>query len=156
MTPSRYRLGRGFGGIVFAAICLSVCVLFFRYSVLPHWEHQRWYRMVEDRILKLAEKNPEGLSPSQWAFCLHSTWNLHSNYGTYEYFDLKYRNTFLAQLDRRLIGKVNLSTIDWIWDEYVKHSNGGSHYSQLYRPSTHEPCTSSPKGSGVTTAWKGF
>jgi hypothetical protein len=44
------------------------------------------------------------------------------------------RARFLAEFDRRLKGKVNLGTIDWIWDEYVQHSTGGRNYSRNYRP----------------------
>jgi hypothetical protein len=138
MATSRSRPWWKIGGIVFATICVTVCGLFFRYSVLPHWEHQQWYQMMEERILKLAEKVPDDVSPSQWAFCLCSTWNLHANCGGYEYFDLAYRERFLAQLDCKLNGRVDLSTIDWIWDQYVNHSRGGSRYSLLYRPSTPE------------------
>ena len=43
------------------------------------------------------------------------------------------QNSWLSS-DRRLTGTVDLGTIDWIWDEYIKHSTGGRHYSQGYRP----------------------
>ena len=40
--------------------------------------------VVEYRILRLAEKRPEDVSPEQWSFCLYWTWQLHDNYGGYE------------------------------------------------------------------------
>ena len=35
------------------------------------------------------------------------------------------RDRFVAEFDRRLRGRVEPNTIDWIWDQYVEHSKGG-------------------------------
>jgi hypothetical protein len=118
-----------------AALVFAVLLLcFWLFLVRPHQLHAEWYRDIEDHIVMLADKRPDGVSPSQWAYTIHMTWNLHCNYGGYSYFDHNERARFLADFDRRLKVKVDLSTIDWIWDEYVKHSTGGRHYSRNYRP----------------------
>ena len=104
----------------------------------PFVEHRRWYRDVEYRIVCLAERRPDDVDPKQWAACLHWTWNLHGNYGDISYFDARARYPFLAEFDRRLVGKVDLSTVDWIWDQYVLHTRGGRRYSNNYRPTTAE------------------
>jgi hypothetical protein len=102
----------------------------------PFVVHQRWYRAIEYRILCLAERRPGDVDSKQWAACLHWTWNLHGNYGGLSYFDPRARYLFLAEFDRRLEGKVDFSTIDWIWDQYALHTKGGSSYSDRYRPTT--------------------
>jgi hypothetical protein len=111
---------------------------FWTFVLRPHMQHAQWYRDVEDRIVRLADKRPEGVSPSHWAYCLYSTWQLHSNFGGYTYFDRSERERFLAEFDRRLRGTVDLGTIDWIWDVYVEHSTGGRDYSRNYRPTDPE------------------
>jgi hypothetical protein len=100
----------------------------------PHQQHLEWYRDIEEHIIRLADRRPEGVSPSRWAYCLSWTWQLHTNCGGYEYFDRSERTGFLAEFDRRLTGTVDLGTIDWIWDEYVEHSTCGRGYSRKYRP----------------------
>lgn len=117
------------------AILFAVSLFcFWFFLVRPHQQHAEWYRDIEDHIVMPADKRPDGVSPSQWAYALHTTWNLHGNYGGYSYFDHNERGRFLAEFVRRLKGKVDLGTIDWIWDEYVQHSTGGRHYSRNYRP----------------------
>jgi hypothetical protein len=44
----------------------------------------------------------------------------------------------LEEFDRRLRGRVDLGTIDCIWDEYVEHTSGGRRYSKEYRPTVPE------------------
>ncbi len=116
--------------VAFVLLVLSF-MMFMLYSQQQHLE---WYRRVEDCIIRLADKRPDAVSPNRWAFCVSWTWQLHGNYGGYYYFDHGARAEFLAEFDRRLTGTVDLGTIDWIWDEYIKHSTGGRHYSQGYRP----------------------
>jgi hypothetical protein len=116
--------------IVSACFLLVLSYLF----VYEHYEHHEWYRNVEERIVRLADKRPPDMSSSRWAYSIHWTWNLHANYGGYESFDRSERARFLREFDRRLDGKVDLGTIDWIWDEYVKHSSGGRYYSENFRP----------------------
>ncbi len=111
---------------------------FIVYTIVVHDHHSRWYREIDYRILRLAEKRPENVSPDRWAFCIHWTWQLHGNYGAYETFDRAERSRFLEEFDRRLNGRVDLGTIDWIWDQYVEHSTGGRRYSRNYRPTDPE------------------
>jgi hypothetical protein len=118
--------------IVALAIAAYLVVLY------PYVSHRRWYRAVEYRILCLAERCPKDVDRKQWAACLHMTWNLHANYGGLEYWDKPARYPFLADLDKRLRGTVDLSTIDWIWDQYCQHTTGGRWYSDNYRPTTPE------------------
>jgi hypothetical protein len=120
--------------VAVVAILTILVGLSFWSAVRSRQQHGEWYRAVEDHIIMLAGRRPEGVSPSQWAYCVHWTWQLHSNFGGYEYFDHNERAGFLAEFDRRLGGAVELGTIDWIWDEYVEHTTGGRNYARNYRP----------------------
>lgn len=124
--------------VAVAVIIVLIGLSSLSFVLISRHQHLSWYRNVEDHILRLADRRPEGVSPSRWAYCLHWTWNLHTNYGGYEYWDRSERTRFLGEFDRRLKGKVDLGTIDWIWDEYVEHTSGGRSYSQRYRPTDPE------------------
>jgi hypothetical protein len=102
--------------------------------VHSHEQHEQWSRDIQDHIVMLADKCPDGLSAGQWAHCLSWTWQLHANCGSYDFFDHRERARFLAEFDGRLKGTVDLGTIDWIWDQYVAHSQCGRAYSQNHRP----------------------
>ena len=120
-------------GVVIVAGLLGIAYYLLLYPVVVH---RRWYRAIEYRILCLAERRPENVNPKQWAACLNWTWNLHDNWGPDSYFDARSRETFLAEFDKKLKGQVDLSTIDWIWDQYALHTKGGRSWSDHYRPTT--------------------
>jgi hypothetical protein len=122
-------------GSLCLATVLGFFVWFYIFIAAPRQRHIRWHRAVELRILRLADKRPGDVTPAQWAACLHHTWNLHCNWGGFESFRPAARGRFLEEFDRRLAGPVGLGTIDWIWDQYCRHS-GGKHYSVDYRPTT--------------------
>ncbi len=113
----------------------SICFYFF--WIRPVQQMFFWHREVEYRLLTLAEKCPNGLKATRWAFCIHWTWNLHCNCGAH-YFSATEREQFLTELDERLAREVDLGTIDWIWDQYCRYSTCGQHYSQNYRATTAE------------------
>jgi hypothetical protein len=115
---------------------ITIPVLLFLILIWKEQVHRRWYNAVEDRIVRLADKRPDGVTPEQWAACLHWTWQLHTNWGPSYGFRASARDGFLAEFDRRLDGKVDLGTIDWIWDQYCLNSTGGAGYSKRYRPTT--------------------
>ena len=136
-VAGRYLLAyRSCLGLLAASVfALGMCIWLL--VLRPQQQHMDWYRMVEDRMLTLATKRPDDVSPQLWAFCLHCTWNLHTNAGGYNDFDMAAKGEFLAEFDRRLNAKVDLGTIDWIWNQYVEHSHGGLSYSK-HRPTKPE------------------
>jgi hypothetical protein len=122
-----------YGCLTIAAALAIGCALLLTYITAIRSRHMKWYHAVERRIVELADKRLEGVTPEQWAYCLDTTWNLHVNFGAYDYFDPKRRDEFLAEFGRRLARPIDLATIDWIWDQYVEHAHA-RHYSESYRP----------------------
>jgi hypothetical protein len=123
-----------------APLTTSVVVAFaawFWYShVQPQLSHARVRDRVERSIRMLARKYPRGLTSGQWACCVSWTHHLHSNCSHYPVFPTARLRAFEDELNTRLEGEVDLSTIDWIWDEYVNYARGGQQYSNEYRPTT--------------------
>jgi hypothetical protein len=123
------RLIFGLAILAISGVAGRICFVLFEVQ-----RHRVWYRSVEERIIRLADKKPADVSPSQWAYYLYWTWNLHSNWGGFENFQRAEQAKFLEDFDRKLNEKVDLKTIDWIWDQYVEHCRGGRSYSDSYRP----------------------
>lgn len=115
-----------------AALTTLVVVGSYHLFWLPS-QHMKWYRKVECLIVELADHRPPDLSPSQWACCLHQTWNLHGNYGNSAYWDIRQRDAFEAEFRKRIQDTVDLSLIDWVWDTYEKGAPQSVRYDQ-YRP----------------------
>jgi hypothetical protein len=122
--------------LMVSAIVIAACagLALVGLTVYQHRVHLEWYHGVEKRIVRIAAKRPQDVSPNQWAYYVHWTWNLHCNCGTPDQFDWTERAKFLAEFDRRLEGRVDVGLIDWIWDEYAKHSGCGRNYSRNFRP----------------------
>ena len=69
--------------------------------------------------------------------CVHWTWNLHSNHGIPDKFPPDGREKFLEEFDFQLAGRVDMNTIDWIWDQYLIHAPKSKSYAR-YRPTSSE------------------
>jgi len=83
----------------------------------------------------LATKRPGEIPPGQWEYAIGWTLNLHSNCAsncrTTAATDLE---AFALALEDKCAGNIDLSIIDWIWDEYERITPNGKYYSNLYRP----------------------
>ena len=84
-----------------------------------------WDRRIEARIRELPAKRPAEVPLGQWEFMVGWTMNLHANCGAYDWKHRGRRWQFLEDFERRLQGPVEVATIDWIWDEYVRNAKGG-------------------------------
>lgn len=117
----------------------AILLWIYLVAVRPNQIHRNWFDAVNYRILQLAEKRPDGVSREHWAACILMTWNLNANCGAFpDWFQPSARDPFLAEFERRLQGKVDLGTIDWVWDQYCLYSTGGNSYSRVYRPTKPE------------------
>jgi hypothetical protein len=122
------------GAVAFLAIA---CATFWFGFLQPLHRHIRWYREIECLIVELAPRRPSEVTPERWAYCLHHTWNLHSNYGNSVYWDASRAAAFEEEFRDRLQNKVGLDTIDWFWDAYVRGAPRARHYLRV-RPTPAE------------------
>ena len=117
--------------VVVAIIAVLVCTFLFN----PLAVHVRWYDRVRGDIHSLAHKRPPEVSKGQWEFVVGWTNNLHGNCGSVRgSVDLEWRFAFEAELKRRLQGPITLADVEWIWDEYAKHTSYGQTYSDRWHP----------------------
>jgi hypothetical protein len=87
------------------------------------------------------------MSRGEWQFVVGWTINLHGNCGPFirpEQWGAA--EAFADEFERRLQGPVDLSTIDWIWDEYCLFSKYGQAYSDKYRPTRPETFRGAKEG----------
>lgn len=88
---------------------------------------------MEAAILKLSLKVPPEFTESQWAYCIHWTWQLHSNYGHESYTPTVALERMSAELLVRIDAGADRKTIDWFWDEYLQACPKAEQY-QRFRP----------------------
>ncbi len=72
-------------------------------------------------ILRLSVVCPPGLTEDQWAYCITWTWMMHGNYGSVpSYVPTDELDRIGDELNHKIDHGADLTTIDWIWDEYIK------------------------------------
>ena len=91
----------------------------------------QWHERIKADLKTLAQRQPTDANRGQWNFAVHWTHQLDCNCGET---DRTWRDEFADELERRLKGPVGLADIEWIWDEYVKHTQIGQSYSDQFRP----------------------
>lgn len=120
------------------AVVAVLLLFWFRY-VEPIRTHSSWYGRVRGDIMALTHRRPLEVSKGQWEFIVGWTINLHSNCGSIRSaVEPGWRDGFADELERRLSGPVTLADIEWLWDEYVRHTTYGPMYSERWRPTRAE------------------
>jgi hypothetical protein len=105
------------------------------FGLQPIHEHRAWSDRMKARLNSLYDRCPPDLDAATWEQVVQWTGNLHSNCGVqHTWVNREEKCPFLEELERRLQGPVDLGTIDWIWDEYARITEGGQLYSDKYRP----------------------
>ena len=124
--------------LVVTGIVLCVLVAVYYFTLGPKLNHRRARARVTRSLYMLATKRPEGVSADRWASCVGWTLNLHANCSWFPAFPPDKLLRFADELDGVIQGDVDMRTIDWIWDEYVRHARWGKDYSKKYRPTAPE------------------
>jgi hypothetical protein len=94
---------------------------------------------VRADIYQLASKRPDDVPRGQWEFLIGWTVNLHANCGAdYTQVNEGEREAFAEELEKKLKGHVDMSTIDWMWDTYETLTKSGKLYSDKHRPTKSE------------------
>ena len=106
----------------------------------PFRRHHEFCRTTRAELETLAKKRPTGISRKQWHHIVNWTLNAHSNtLVATRQMPREEMDRFETELKQRLQGPVDLGTIDWIWDEFVRLAPGwGPSYSERWRPTSPE------------------
>jgi hypothetical protein len=121
--------------LVVGVVAVSGVLAFWFRGVEPIQSNSRWYTRVRGDIMQLAHKRPPEVSKVQWECVVGWTINLHGNCGGINSaVDPAWRDGFADELERRLQGPITLADIEWIWDEYARHTTFGQTYSERWQP----------------------
>ena len=120
--------------IAVGIVTVAGLLLWFRF-VEPVRSHSIWSRRVRADIEMLAHKRPPKVTKGQWEFVLGWTMNLHGNCGSiWSAVEPEWQDGFAVEFERRLAGSLTLADIEWVWDQYARHTTYGQSYSDRWRP----------------------
>jgi len=109
------------------AVVLACGRWYYQAIVEPHRESDA----IQSLLHSLAKRRPANVTRGQWGSAVSWTLNLHGNSLLPFEADGPTLRRFRARLEERLAGPVDLSTIDWIWDEYALLTPHGREYQRF-------------------------
>jgi hypothetical protein len=127
--------------LIALVVCLVACgVLSWVRVIDPARRHTEFCRVTRAELEVLTRKRPPNITRKQWHHIVAWTFNAHGNCLTFSpNIPQPERDRFVGELRGRLRGPVNLRTVDWIWDEFVRLAPSvGSSYSEQWRPTSPE------------------
>ncbi len=125
--PKRFSLKTLFAATVFIAVCCASAVA-VRRSIVGRTHYSR---RLETQIEGLYAKQPQNLNAAQWHCMVYWTRNLHGNSLIAFQTSTAQIASFESRINERLSGKVDATTIEWIWDEYANVCPGGRNYQRF-------------------------
>jgi hypothetical protein len=128
-------------------IIVAILAAFLGFLVVPMLRHidrqnkRAEYRRVAHSLVgmidALTTRAPEGVSSAVWTCAVKQTMACQFNVcfasepapSAEELYDLR------EELDRKLLGTVDLKTLEWMWDRYAQMGPAGGHAVRACRPS---------------------
>jgi hypothetical protein len=116
------------------AVVALILAAFDAAFIHPIRVHMRDFHRSQVLLRSLAKRRPPEVSREKWADLVGWTWAANSNCASFQgAIEPSEFTAFVDELERKLRGRVDVSTIDWIWDQYVRISRVGPSYDR-YRP----------------------
>jgi hypothetical protein len=109
------------------SIVMSCYAWFQRTQVEPH----RVFRQIEASIFSLDSKCPPSVRKDQWEIAVEWTGHLTGNSLLPEEGDLGDLRRFQRQLEEKMRGDVDMTTIFWIWDRHAQLTPAGKRYQRF-------------------------
>jgi hypothetical protein len=135
-------------------VAVAVLSVLLGFCVLPVFElnaYHRLQRQTDTSIRYLRPTDPQAVSPVAWECA--SGWTI-TAYGNIcfspEHVSYAELCRFRDDLDRKLAGKIDPSTLIWIWDRLAETGPHGQRYVRRFKPIFLAECLPS-LGSGPTT-----
>jgi type III secretory pathway component EscS len=103
-------------------------------------QHRHTLERIEDLLVELEGRYPDGVPPKHWDNALAWTWNAKANCLQVPDFMFDENDSqkqfvrFADELEQRAKGQGGPETIAWIWDEIERLSKIGKTYSDKWRP----------------------
>jgi hypothetical protein len=124
--------------LILTACVIALCAVVWVCVIEPNRRHLQFCRETRAEFELLVGKRPPTITRKQWQHVVAWTLNAHANCMFTRTIPQTDRDQFLTELRRRLQEPVDLTTVDWIWDELVRLTPNGGTYSDRYRPTTPE------------------
>ena len=124
-------------------LLLIVCAIPSSWAAAKIWglhRHRRTVERIEDVLVSLEDRYPDGVPQKKWDNAVAWTWNAIGNCLAMSEYLTDGKNSeqqfarFADELEQRAQGRVGPETIDWIWDEIERLSKNGKSYSERWRP----------------------
>ena len=117
-------------------VVVALPMAYWRWWIEPIGRHARLFHHLESAIGGLALHRPPGVPAAQWRYAVDSTYYANEVCcSIHEPVDLHGLARFSRELDERIgRGSVDMSTIDWIWDEFERITCAGHRFSRDHRP----------------------
>jgi hypothetical protein len=136
LPATRFRLRSLLVVAVFGVVLMAA----YRFVLLPSLRFNETRDRIQMLVQELAQHQPTGVSIRQWSFVVGWTGTAVGNIffvpssvkDNQKYYD------FADEFEQRLQGNVDMSTINWVWDQYEELSEIGRGYSERFRPTTPE------------------
>jgi hypothetical protein len=115
-------------------VAIAVLSVFF---ACYGWFHRRFVQparhsdAIEQMIQSLALRRPPHVTRGQWASAVAWTNNLHGNSLLPFETDAPTLAAFAERFKKKLDGEVDMTTIDWIWEEYADLTPHGAQYQRF-------------------------
>jgi hypothetical protein len=123
----QYRLRTLLLFILIASIGLGLCSWFYQTWL----ERPRIGRQINATINALARKRPPTMTRGQWGSAVAWTSNLHGNSLLFSQAKIEDLRRFHNELEERVTGPVDMTTILWIWDRYASLTEAGERYQRF-------------------------
>lgn len=113
--------------------CGGVLILLAGYGALvyPQVARRAYDDEIEKMIYGMRSRRPAELSRGQWSEAVGWTGQLHGNSQLWIEADARVLAAFQARFRKKLEDRINLQTIDWIWDEYSRLTPHGQSYQKF-------------------------
>ena len=115
---------------------LVVVFLFLWWYSGSNQRHRVTYHRIDQCIDRLLAQRPTAMTPRDWNYLVGWTRNGLGNCCSSPSLireNVRFEQ-FATDIERRVMGKVDIQTIDWIWDEFEATSLNGKNYSERWRP----------------------
>jgi hypothetical protein len=116
--------------VILAIICIIVFIGFwFEYTI---FKPRRIAEHIDKSIESLYKKCPPDMKDVEWESAVVWTGHISANSWLMNA-DLNDLQHFQNELDERILMKVDMNLIFWIWDEIAKMTPSGQRYKQKYQ-----------------------
>ena len=123
---------------VLGSLLIGGAVAFWIVKIEPMRRHVAWCERTRSAIESLRDRKPANLDEQTWDNWIFWTLNGHGNVLAFDHgIPSEEMDRFESELHQKTQAPIDIGTLEWIWDEFVRLSPyGGKRYSENWRPTS--------------------